>query len=254
MENTLNSKLFADAFDVIIHLADIPVGRKSLYMYGIIDHLINTLQETVQPDMYYTICYGIGKMVLYGPAAEKLSTENVIEDILGILKNDNLKWDVRNAAMFALNELCNYNVENCKNFLKLHGEQYLIWLIKQPYEKILLETQLIAVQALIAIARHPTLRNLVIKVDTIDALCTPFEIDCPTMDEFKVLCCQALSMFCIDKIGRDAFLKIHGPSRLHHLLSDVHSIPIRNVAVQLVQLLCVDPVLANVFVQTKYLS
>ncbi|KAI4502499.1 hypothetical protein M0802_002411 [Mischocyttarus mexicanus] len=160
MENTLNSKLFADAFEVVIRLADIPVGRK----------------------------------------------------------------------------------------------QYLTWLIKQPYEKVLLETQLIAVKALIAIGHHTTLRNSIIKIDTIDALCTPFEAHCPTMDEFKVLCCQALSMFCIDKIGRDAFLKIHGPSRLHHLLSDVHSIPIRNAAVQLVQLLCVDPVLANVFVQTKYLS
>lgn len=74
------------------------------------------------------------------------------------------------------------------------------------------------------------------------------------MDEVKVLSCQALSMFCIDRIGRDAFLKIHGPSRLHYLLSDLHSIPVRNAAVQLVQSLCADQVLANVFVKTKYLS
>ncbi|XP_035718861.1 uncharacterized protein LOC118440236 isoform X1 [Vespa mandarinia] len=254
MENTSNSKLFADAFDVVIHFADIHIGRKALYLNGIVDHLINTLQKIVQPDMYLTICYGIGKMVLYGPANEKLSTENVIKNILDVLKNDNLKWITRKSAMFALNELFNSNADNCENFLKLHGEDYLIWLIKQSYENVPLEIRLIAVQALIVIGNHSTLKNFVIKDETIDALCTLFEVDCPSMDEFKVISCQALSMFCVDKIGRDAFLKIHGPSKLYYLLSDLHSIPVRNAAVQLIQLLSADPVLANVFVQTKYLS
>ncbi|KAL2719417.1 armadillo repeat-containing protein 3 [Vespula squamosa] len=260
MENTPNPKLFADAFDVVICFADILIGRKALYLNGIVDHLINTLEKNVQPDMYLTICYGIGKMVSYGPAGEKLSNGNVIKNILNVLKNDNLKWITRNSAMFALNELFNYNADNCKNFLELRGEEYLIWLIKQPLENVPLEIRLLAVQALIAIAHHSTLRNLVIKENTIDALCTSFEaclfslINCSTIDELKILSCQALSMFCIDKIGRDAFLKVHGSSRLHYLLSDLHSIPVRNAAVQLVQVLSVDSVLANAFVQTKYLS
>ncbi|KAF7385493.1 hypothetical protein HZH68_013923 [Vespula germanica] len=266
MENTPDPKLFADAFDVVICFADILVGRKALYLNGIVEHLINTLEKNVQPDMYPTICYGIGKMTLYGPAAQKLSNESVIKNILNILKNDNLKWLTRNSAMFALNELFNYNVDNCKNFLQLRGEEYLTWLIKQPHENVPLEIRLLAVQALITIGHHSTLRNLMIKENTIDALCALFEaclfsiiskyekVDCSTMDELKVLSCQALSMFCIDNIGRDAFLKVHGSSRLHYLLSDLHSIPVRNAAVQLVQLLSVDPVLANVFVQTKYLS
>ncbi|KAK2588513.1 hypothetical protein KPH14_001089 [Odynerus spinipes] len=202
MEDTTNSQLFLDAFDIVVRLADTLVGRKALHLCGINDHLTNTLQGATQPEICRITCNGIGKMASYGPAVERLSTiDFLIKDTLDILKNETFPWSSRHAALFALNELLNYDKNSCENFLRLNGE-----------------------------------------------------IDCPTLDELKILCCNALSKLCIDTIGRDAFLKIHGPSKLHYLLSDLHSIPVRNAAVQLVQLLCADPVLANVFVQTKYLS
>lgn len=74
------------------------------------------------------------------------------------------------------------------------------------------------------------------------------------MNEFKIACSNALSVFCMDKAGRVAFLKVNGPNRLYNMLSDVKSTAIRNSAAQLVQLLCGDPVLADAFVSARYLN
>lgn len=74
------------------------------------------------------------------------------------------------------------------------------------------------------------------------------------MNDFKIACCKALSTMCIEKIGKQEFLKARGPERLYNLLCDVKSIPIRNAAAQLIQLLCADPVLADTFVSARYLN
>lgn len=74
------------------------------------------------------------------------------------------------------------------------------------------------------------------------------------MNDFKIACCKALSIMCVDKTGRQEFLNVKGPSRLYNLLCNVKVIPIRNAAVQLIQVLCADPVLADAFVSARYLN
>lgn len=75
-----------------------------------------------------------------------------------------------------------------------------------------------------------------------------------SMNDFKIACCKALSIMCVEKTGRREFLKAEGPAKLYNLLCDVKSIPIRTAAAQLVQLLCTDAVLADAFVAARYLN
>lgn len=74
------------------------------------------------------------------------------------------------------------------------------------------------------------------------------------MADYKIACCDALSVLCADEAGRAGFLRAHGPRRLYNLLCDVKTIPVRSAAAQLIQLLCADPELANAFVTARYLN
>lgn len=44
---------------------------------------------------------------------------NVISDVL---KNDNLNWSARQAALFALNQLMKCDIKNCEDFLSIQGQ------------------------------------------------------------------------------------------------------------------------------------
>nr|XP_034193307.1 armadillo repeat-containing protein 3 isoform X1 [Osmia lignaria] len=254
LEDTSHSKLFVEALDVAVCLSHTPRGRQALYRYGIVDYLLRTLVGNVQPDIYEISCHSIGTMSLYDKAAKDLTESGCTKNILDIMKNENFKWSPRHAALFALNQLLKCDVKNCENFLNAQGQNYFLRLIRQPIGKIPVEILVGIIECLTTIARNEILRSAIINADTIDAMCASFELTCTSMNEFKIACCNALSVFCIDNAGRVAFLKVNGPNRLYNMLSDVKSTAIRNSAAQLVQLLCADPVLADAFVSARYLN
>ncbi|XP_031771074.1 uncharacterized protein LOC100872598 isoform X1 [Apis florea] len=253
IEDTSHSKLFKQVLDIAVCLSHTSRGRKMLHMYGIVDYLLHTLFGNVQ-EMYETSCHGIGMMTLYSRAAKDLTTSNCVKTILDVLKNDNLNWSARQAALFALNSLMKCDIKNCEDFLTIQGQNYLLWLMKQTIGKVPVEILVDTVDCLISIARNQVLRDIIINTDIIEAMCASFELTCISMDDFKIACCKALSMMCLEEKGRQEFLKIEGPKRLYNLLCDIKSIPIRNAAAQLIQLLCADPVLANAFVSARFLN
>ncbi|XP_076670799.1 armadillo repeat-containing protein 3 [Andrena cerasifolii] len=241
IEDTPSSKLFVHA----LH---------ALYAYGIVDHLLVTLASKVQSDLYEIICHGIGMMTLYHEAAKQLTESYCIKSILEIVVNESLEWSARQVGLFALHQLLQCDIKNCDDLLDLQGQNYLLRLMKQPGDKVPAEVLVLSVECLTIIARNQGLRTILIKGDVIDAMCASFDLTSPSMDDYKIACCNALSLLCLDEAGRAGFLKARGPSKLYNLLCDVRSIPIRNAAAQLVQLLCADPVLSNAFVSARYLN
>lgn len=44
------------------------------------------------------------------------------EKFTDLLKNENLKWSVKQAALFALNQLLKCDIKNCYALLDVHGQ------------------------------------------------------------------------------------------------------------------------------------
>lgn len=126
--------------------------------------------------MYEISCHGVGMMALYSPAAKQLTAENCVKNILDLVKNENLKWTAREAAVFALQELLKYDVENCQFLVDARGQDYLMRMINQSADKVPLEVQTGAVECLTAIGRQQSLRDAIINTNLIEALCSPFEV------------------------------------------------------------------------------
>ncbi|XP_017793335.1 PREDICTED: armadillo repeat-containing protein 3 [Habropoda laboriosa] len=224
-EDTSNSKLFMEAFDLAVCLSQTPKGRKVI-------------------------------LVWYNFRGSNTSSENVIiinDSSSDVFKNEKLKWPVRQAALFALKQLLRCNISNCQNFLNIQGQNYLLSLMKQTVGKVPIEILVGVVESFIIIARNLALRRSIISTDLIDTLSASFELTCKSMNDFKVICCTALSILCTEKFGRQEFLKTGRAKRLYNLLCDIGSIPVRNAVVQLIQSLCVDPILADAFVKARYL-
>lgn len=80
-----------------------------------------------------------------------------------------------------------------------------------------------------------------------------FQSTYPCVDEFKIACCNLLSVLCLEKNGRRYLLEANGPERLYTLVTDAYSIPIRNSAVQLIQTISTDLIAADAFIKSKYL-
>nr|XP_033342609.1 armadillo repeat-containing protein 3-like [Megalopta genalis] len=253
-EDIAHSKLFIEALDVAVRLARTHLGRKALYAHGIVNHLLNTFEGNMPESVYEIGCHGIGMMTLHPEAAKELIASSCMKNILDILKNESLKWSTRQAAMFALNQLLKCNGKNGQDFLNMQGQNYLVWLMRQPVLKVPVEILNGAIECLTTIGRSQSLRSAIITADVMDALCASFKLTCPATTDYKIACCNALSTLCVDQLGRSVFLKVHGPNRLYNLLCDVGSVPTRNAATQTIQLLCADPVLANAFVQARYLN
>ncbi|KOC62292.1 Armadillo repeat-containing protein 3, partial [Habropoda laboriosa] len=211
-EDTSNSKLFMEAFDLAVCLSQTPKGRKALYTYGMVDYLLHALVGSMQPDMYEITCHGIGMMTLYNHAAKDLTESNYV------FKNEKLKWPVRQAALFALKQLLRCNISNCQNFLNIQGQNYLLSLMKQTVGKVPIEILVGVVESFIIIARNLALRRSIISTDLIDTLSASFELTCKSMNDFKVICCTALSILCTEKFGRQEFLKTGRAKRLYNLL------------------------------------
>lgn len=101
----------------------------------------------VQANMYEISCHGIGMMTLYNQAAKELTASNCVKNVLGrlknsiflnlirstiihdivpdVLKNENLKFSARQAALFALNQLLKCDAKNCQELLDIHGQVIL---------------------------------------------------------------------------------------------------------------------------------
>ncbi|XP_024937050.1 armadillo repeat-containing protein 3 isoform X1 [Cephus cinctus] len=249
MENAMNSKLRHEAFSIIVRLANSSTGRKALYNYGIIDYLLETVAEAVTFDFYEVSCYGIAKMTLDKSAAQELALKNPIKKLLDILKNENLKWFIRQAASFALKELLKADRKNCKNFLDVKGQTLLLWLLKQPIGKISAETQIIAIEALSTVVEYAEFNSTLLNADLVDAMCSSFESKYHQSDELPISSCQAIGKICIDKHGRDLFIRVNGPVRLYNLLKSSESLPVKNAAVQLIQELSADSSLAALLIK-----
>ncbi|KOX79073.1 Armadillo repeat-containing protein 3, partial [Melipona quadrifasciata] len=210
IEDTSNSRLFMEALGIAVRLSHTSRGRKALYTYGIVDYLLNTLMGNVQADMYEISCHGIGMMTLYNEAAKDLTAGKCVKNILDVLKNENLKLSIKLAALFALNQLLKCDTTNCQEFLDIHGQNYLLWLMKQSAGRVPVEILVGAVECVIIIVKNQALRHTVITAEIIDAICT-------SMNDLKIACCKALSIVCTEKIGREGFLKAQGPRRLYNL-------------------------------------
>lgn len=46
----------------------------------------------------------------------------ICDVISDVLKNDNLNWSARQAALFALNQLMKCDIKNCEEFLTIQGQ------------------------------------------------------------------------------------------------------------------------------------
>ncbi|XP_023290284.1 armadillo repeat-containing protein 3 [Orussus abietinus] len=280
MENAPNSKILTSALDIIVSLANTAIGRKALHNYGIVEYLLSILRDSIHPDAYGVCCLGIGRMARYIPAGEELTLENPIKNIINILMNENMTWDTRHAAVFALNELFASNYNNCQNMLDIQGQDCLLWLVRHS-EKVPIDVQITALQALATLSSYPELKNRLINVETIEALYSSFQVNLfnclkqskylsSTSDvtfsfffrkssdshtaELKMTCCEVLAKLCIEKPARAIFINTNGPTKLHDLLINNNSMPVRDAAARLIQQLCADPSLASIFVQTDTLQ
>lgn len=72
-------------------------------------------------------------------------------------------------------------------------------------------------------------------------------------DRLKITCCDTLSIFCIEEIGRRIFANVNGIICLYPMILETQSIPVRDSAVKLVQQLCSDPALVELFIRAEYL-
>ncbi|XP_026674561.1 uncharacterized protein LOC113465106 [Ceratina calcarata] len=149
--------------------------EKALYMYGIVDYLVQTLIGSVQADIYETSCHGIGMMTLYNQAAKEITASNCVKNVLDVLRNENATWSARQAALFALNQLLKCDVKNCQEFLDIQGQNHLLWLLRRS-EKVPAEMLVGAVECIVTIARNQAFKHTVITTDIIDALCASFEV------------------------------------------------------------------------------
>ncbi|XP_070172101.1 armadillo repeat-containing protein 3, partial [Polyergus mexicanus] len=113
IEHIATPKLFVEALKVIVHIANTSNGRKVLHSYEIIDHLIDALQRWMQPDIAEVVCYGIGKMALFTPAAKEFAN---------LLKKEDLQWSAKHAAGYALKQLLMSDIRNCDVFLDINGQ------------------------------------------------------------------------------------------------------------------------------------
>ncbi|EZA54728.1 Armadillo repeat-containing protein [Ooceraea biroi] len=248
-KRTANSNLFAEVFRIILHVANMPNGRQVLHSYEIIEYLLDALQRSTQSDIVEIICFGIGKMALYNPAAKELTNKKFIKTVLDLVKKEDLQWSARYAAVFALRQLLTSDIRNYDIFSDMHGQDYLLQLAKNFVEQVPVETCILALEVLIIIARHPTFKNILLNFGTVDTISTY-----PFIDGLKIVCCDLLSMLCLEKDGRQYFLKANGVQRLYSLITNTHSISVRNAAIQLVQVISVDLVAAKIFVENKLLS
>ncbi|RLU20744.1 hypothetical protein DMN91_007357 [Ooceraea biroi] len=208
-KRTVNSNLFAEVFRIILHVANTPNGRQVLHSYEIIEYLLDALQRSTQSDIVEIICFGIGKMALYNPAAKELTNKKFIKTVLDLVKKEDLQWSARYAAVFALRQLLTSDIRNYDIFSDMHGQ--------------------------VSCVKHPNSTY-------------------PFIDGLKIVCCDLLSMLCLEKDGRQYFLKANGVQRLYSLITNTHSISVRNAAIQLVQVISVDLVAAKIFVENKLLS
>lgn len=62
--------------------------------------------------------------------------------------------------------------------------------------------------------------------------------------ESRIAYCDALATFCVEKSARDIFVHLEGPKRLHKLLQDSESVPVRDAAARFVSQLCTDQAIA----------
>ncbi|XP_032669530.1 armadillo repeat-containing protein 3-like [Odontomachus brunneus] len=176
IENAASSELFTEAFKVIAHITNTSDGRKILHSHKVVGYLIDTLERSIQSDIVEISCHAIGKMTLYNPAAEEFARRKSIGIILDVLKKENLQWSARHTACYALKQLLTSNIRNCDIFLSLHGQDYLLQLVKQSKKQVPIEICIIALEALIVVARHSSLRNSLINFDTIDTICLFLEV------------------------------------------------------------------------------
>ncbi|XP_029168824.1 armadillo repeat-containing protein 3 [Nylanderia fulva] len=254
IEHVTTQNLFIEAFKVIVQIANTLNGRKVLFSYEIVEHLIDALQRWTQSDIIEIVCYGIGKMALFSPATKEFASKESVKIILDLLKKENLQWSAKHAAIFALKQLLISDIRNCDIFLEIHGQDYLLQLIKQFVKQVPVETCIISLEALLAITYRPKLRDILINLDIFDTICLLLESVYPFLDELKISCCNLLSMLCLENSGRHYFIKANGPQRMYPLITDTHSISVRNSAIQFIQTISTDLTVANAFVENKYLS
>ncbi|XP_011706005.1 PREDICTED: armadillo repeat-containing protein 3 isoform X2 [Wasmannia auropunctata] len=249
-----NPRFFTEALRIVVYIANTSNGRKVLHSYGIIECLLNALQQSMHIDIVEVACYGIGEMTLNSHAAKEFASTDSIKTILDILKKEDLQWSTRHAASFAIKRLLMSDIKNCDVFLNIHGPDYLWQLLKHFTKQVSVETCIIALEALLTIARHPTLRDILINFNSINTICSLLESTYPFIDEFKIACCKLFSALCLEENGRHYFLKANGPQRIFSLITDSHPISIRNATLQFVQAISTDLSVAKAFVENKYLS
>ncbi|OAD54846.1 Armadillo repeat-containing protein 3, partial [Eufriesea mexicana] len=217
IEDTSSSKLFMEALDVAIRLSYTPRGRKALYTYGIINYLLHTLMGNVQTDMYEISCYGIGMMTLYSQAAEDLTTSDCIKNVLDVLKNENLKWSARQAALFALSQLLKCDIKNCQEFLNIQGQNYLLWLMNQTMGKVPVEILVEGIKCFITIARKLNLRRNIITTDIIEAMF-------PILDDIlRFKFCPLEPIYVVNCIREETFYQLNTEDSKHMNVNTIES-------------------------------
>ncbi|EGI59268.1 Armadillo repeat-containing protein 3, partial [Acromyrmex echinatior] len=248
-----NPKLFIEALRILVHVANTFKGRKILYSHEIIECLIDALRQPIQSDIVEVTCYIIGKMTLFDHAARELASTESIKTILDLLKKEDLQWSTRHAANLAIKQLLMSNITNCNIFSNIHGPDYLWQMLKHSIEQVPVETCIVALEVLLAMARHLTFRDTMINFDTIDTICLLLESTYPFVDEFKIACCKLLSALCLEESGRHYFLKAKGFQRIFTFITDAYSVSVRNATLQLIQAISTDLTVAKFFVENKYL-
>ncbi|KAG5310845.1 ARMC3 protein, partial [Acromyrmex insinuator] len=156
-----NPKLFIEALRILVHVANTFKGRKILYSHEIIECLIDALRQPIQSDIVEVTCYIIGKMTLFDHAARELASTESIKTILG--------YKEVKIFLSYLNNMRNYTI--ITSFFK----DYLWQMLKHSIEQVPVETCIVALEVLLAMARHLTFRDTMINFDTIDTICLLLE-------------------------------------------------------------------------------
>ncbi|XP_050461481.1 armadillo repeat-containing protein 3 isoform X2 [Cataglyphis hispanica] len=189
---------------------------------------------------------------------------NGVEILLNFLKNE---WD--NLHIKALRILC-FAAENpitVDKFIEIKSiPQILNYIEHVATPKLFVE----ALRVIVHIANTSNGRKVLFSYEIIEYLIDALqqwtqpdiaEIVCYGIGKMalfnlaaKEFASKKIVEIILEKNGRYYFIKASGPQRLYSLITDTHSISVINSAVQLVQTISTDLIVANAFIENNYLS
>ncbi|KAF3429113.1 hypothetical protein E2986_01297 [Frieseomelitta varia] len=216
LDNIEWEDLHADALRILRFACDNPTTVELFDDIGGIRHMLKYIEDTSNSRLFME-ALGIAVRLSHTARGRKVTHHTTThDDVSDILKNENLKLSTRLAALFALNQLLKCDAKNCQEFLDIHGQNYLLWLMRQPAGRVPVEILVGAVECVITIVRNQALRHTVITPEIIDAMCASFEVHIfPILDDiFRFKFCPLEPIYVVNCIQENPYeLSLEGPEQ-----------------------------------------